>query len=111
MVEFIAKYWLEVLFGLVLGLIAWGGKKLIYFYVKEMKGLLATTENNILTKLEFILPSKLKINPYIKSIYEIDPNSFIEEERYSISKYLTIILSLYFLKKESPSRIIGNSSL
>ena len=52
MLEWLATQWLEVAFGLVLGLIAWGGKKLIYFYVKEMKQMLKQTETNIVAKME-----------------------------------------------------------
>lgn len=52
MIEWLATYWLEVLFGLVLGLIAWGGKKLIHFYVEEMKRLLKATEDNIWAKVK-----------------------------------------------------------
>lgn len=52
MIEWLATYWLEVLFGLVLGLIAWGGKKLIHFYTEEMKRLLKATEDNIWAKVK-----------------------------------------------------------
>ena len=52
MVEWLTTYWLEVAFGLVLGLIAWGGKKLIHFYIDEMKRALKATEDNIWAKVE-----------------------------------------------------------
>ena len=52
MIAWLTTYWLELFFGTVLGLIAWGGRKLIYFYVKEMKQMLGETEKKILDLLE-----------------------------------------------------------
>lgn len=52
MLEWLAKYWLEVVFGLILALLAWGGKKLIYFYIQEMKRMLQETESKILAKIQ-----------------------------------------------------------
>ena len=34
--EWIAKYWLEVLFGIVLAVLAWGGKRLVKFYIQQL---------------------------------------------------------------------------
>lgn len=50
--EWLAKYWLEVIFGLILGGFAWGGRQLVHFYVKEMKNMLKETEERILTQRE-----------------------------------------------------------
>lgn len=52
MAEWIAKYWLEVVFGLILAFMAWGGKKLIHFYIQEMKKMLKDTEDKIISQLQ-----------------------------------------------------------
>lgn len=52
MLTWIATYWLDVLFTVVLGVLAWGGKKLIYFCKKEVKNILNQTEKRILDKIE-----------------------------------------------------------
>ena len=48
MVEWLAKYWLEVLFAAVLGIITWGGKRLIHFYINQLKQMLEETQEAIL---------------------------------------------------------------
>ena len=52
MLEWLAKYWLEVVFGLILAGFGWGGRQLVHFYVKEMKNMLKETEERILSQRE-----------------------------------------------------------
>ena len=52
MLEWLAKYWLEVVFGFILAGFGWGGRQLVHFYVKEMKNMLKETEERILNQRE-----------------------------------------------------------
>ena len=52
MLEWIARYWLEVVFSLALAGLAWGGKRLIKFYMDDIKRSLEDLEKRILTKVE-----------------------------------------------------------
>lgn len=52
MLVWLAQYWLQVLFGLILAALAWGGKKLISFYVKEFKNSVEEIEAKILTEMK-----------------------------------------------------------
>ena len=82
MIEWLATYWLEVLFGLVLGLIAWGGKKLIHFYVEEMKRLLKATEDNIWAKVkEKDEKQDQKMNELLAGLLSIQGRAFKEKCR------------------------------
>lgn len=46
--EWIAKYWLEVLFGLVLAALAWGGKRLVKFYIQQLHDSLDEVKTEIM---------------------------------------------------------------
>ena len=52
MLEWLAKYWLEVVFGFILAGFGWGGRQLVHFQVKEMKNMLKETEERILAQRE-----------------------------------------------------------
>lgn len=52
MLEWIAKYWLEVVFSLALAGFAWGGKRLIKFYIDDVKRTLENLEKKIMAKVE-----------------------------------------------------------
>lgn len=50
--EWLAQYWLDVLFTLLLGALAYGGKKLVHFYIKELKSSMKETEDRIFARIE-----------------------------------------------------------
>lgn len=52
MLEWIARYWIEVIFSLALAGLAWGGKRLIKFYIDDVKRTLEELEKRILAKVE-----------------------------------------------------------
>ena len=52
MLQWLATYWLEVAFGLLLGVLAWGGRKLVHFYIKELQEMLSETENKICARID-----------------------------------------------------------
>ena len=52
MLEWIARYWVEVIFSLALAGLAWGGKRLIKFYIDDVKRTLEELEKRILAKVE-----------------------------------------------------------
>lgn len=52
MLEWITRYWVEVVFSLALAGLAWGGKRLIKFYIDDVKRTLEDLEKRIMTKVE-----------------------------------------------------------
>lgn len=46
--EWIARYWLEVLFGIVLAVLAWGGKRLVKFYIQQLHDSLDDVKTEIM---------------------------------------------------------------
>ena len=80
MLEWLAKYWIEVVFGLILAGFGWGGRQLVHFQVKEMKNMLKETEERILTQREAkSIERDKRIEEIRKGLLSIQGQSFKEK--------------------------------
>lgn len=80
MLEWLAKYWIEVVFGLILAGFGWGGRQLVHFQVKEMKNMLKETEERILAQREAKSVERDKrIEEIRKGLLSIQGQSFKEK--------------------------------